>query len=100
MTLAGTVPHLAEQGADFGVLGKPAFILLREDDRAIHEHVVLALRAFLDRGVVSRVVQLGRETRGPDVIAVSDGAVLDQDERHGANLPVDSARPAAHDRRR
>jgi hypothetical protein len=28
-------------------------------------------------------VQLGRETRGPRVIAVSDGAVLDEHARHG-----------------
>jgi hypothetical protein len=34
-------------------------------------------------------VQLGRETRGPRVVAVSDGAVLDQDARHGENLPID-----------
>jgi hypothetical protein len=34
-------------------------------------------------------VQLGRETRGPRVVAVSDGAVLDQDARHEPNLPFD-----------
>jgi hypothetical protein len=32
-------------------------------------------------------VQLGRETRGPGVVAVSDGAVLDQNPGHGPKLP-------------
>ena len=62
--------------------------LLREDELAVREHVVLALGALLDLGLVlSLVVQLGRETRGPCVVAVSDGAVLDQNLRHGRNLP-------------
>jgi hypothetical protein len=39
--------------------------------------------------VVGLGVQLGRETRSPRVVAVSDGAVLDQDARHGENLPID-----------
>jgi hypothetical protein len=38
--------------------------------------------------VLSLGVQLGRETRGPRVVTVSDGAVLDQDARHGQNLSV------------
>jgi hypothetical protein len=38
--------------------------------------------------VLSLRVQLGRETRGPGVVAVSDGAVLDEDARHGQNLSV------------
>jgi hypothetical protein len=38
-------------------------------------------------------VQLGRETRGPRVVAVSDGAVLDQDARHEPNLPFDLRLP-------
>ncbi len=49
------------------------------------------LRAFLNRRLVSRFVQLGRETRSPHVVAVSDGAVLDQDARHDANLPAKSS---------
>ena len=69
------------------MLREPPFALLREDDLAVGEHVELALRALLDLGLVlGLVVQLGRETRGPRVVAVSDGAVLDQDARHGANL--------------
>jgi hypothetical protein len=71
------------------VLRKPPFLLLREDQLAVQQHVVLALGAFLDLGVVLRLgVQLGRETRGPCVVAVSDGAVLDQDLRHAENLPA------------
>ena len=64
------------------MLREPALLLLREDQPPVGEHVVLALRALFDRGLVPCVVQLGRETRGPRVIAVSDGAVLDQDARH------------------
>jgi len=79
---------VTEQRADFGALGEPTFLLLREDDCAVREHVELALRAFLDRSLVPRVVQLGRETRGPRVVAVSDGAILDQDARHNAKLPA------------
>jgi hypothetical protein len=35
---------------------------------------------------VARLVQLGRETRGPYVVGLSDGAVLDQDPGHVRNL--------------
>jgi len=80
---------VTEQRADFGALGEPTFLLLREDELAVRQHVVLALRALFDRGLVlGLVVQLGRETRGPRVVAVSDGAILDQDARHNAKLPA------------
>jgi hypothetical protein len=70
------------------VLREPTLPLLREDEFAVRQDVVLALRALLDLGrVLGLVVQLGRETRGPCVVAVSDGAVLDQDLRHAENLP-------------
>ena len=66
------------------MLGEPALRLLREDQLTVREHVVLALRALLDLGLVLGLgVQLGRETRGPRVISVSDWAVLDEDARHG-----------------
>ena len=69
------------------MLRKPPGLLLREDQLPVGEHVVLALPALLDLGLVlGLVVQLGRETRGPRVIAVSDGAVLDQDPGHARNL--------------
>jgi hypothetical protein len=70
------------------VLGESAFLLLGEDQLAVSDYVVLALSALFDFGFVFRLgVQLGRETRGPCVVAISDGAVLDQDVRHGENLP-------------
>ena len=79
-----------EQLADLRLLGEAPLLLLREDDGAVCEHVELALAALFDLGLVLRLgVQLGRETRGPRVVAVSDRAVLDQDARHGENLPID-----------
>ena len=74
------------------MLGEPALLLLREDEFVVSEHVELTLRTLLDLGLVLGLgVQLGRETRGPRVVAVSDGAVLDQDARHDANLPARSS---------
>jgi hypothetical protein len=74
--------------------GEAAALLLRVDQGTVREHVVLTLGAFLDRSLVTRVVQLGRETRSPRVVTVSDGAVLDQDTRHDANLPtINGVRP-------
>jgi hypothetical protein len=66
------------------VLGEPTLLLLREDELIVREHVELGLLALFDLGpVLCLGVQLGRETRSPRVVAVSDGAVLDQDARHG-----------------
>ena len=74
----GDTGSLGEQRANLGVLREPALLLLREDELPVREHVVLALGALFDLGLVlGLVVQLGRETRGPCVVAVSDGAVLD-----------------------
>jgi hypothetical protein len=64
------------------VLREPALLLLREDELAVGEHVELALGPLLGHRFVL-IAQLGRETRGPRVVAVSDGAVLNQDARHG-----------------
>jgi hypothetical protein len=62
------------------VLGKSSFSLLREKDAVVGQHVELALRA-LDGGRLDARPQrdLGRETRGPAVVALSDGAVVDLD---------------------
>jgi hypothetical protein len=80
---AQATAELVEELANLGVLREPALLLLREDELTVCQHVVLALGALLDRCVVlGLVVQLGRETRGPCVVAVSDWAVLDQDLRH------------------
>jgi hypothetical protein len=76
------------------VLREPALLLLREDESAFGEHVVLALCALLNLSLVFRLgVQLGRETRSPRVVAVSDGAVLNEDARHEPNLPFDLRLP-------
>ena len=80
--------ELAEQRANFVVFGKAALLLLREDRLTVGDHVELTLGAFLGDGLVLRLgVQLGRETRGPLVIAVSDRAVENADPRHGDKLP-------------
>ena len=62
------------------MLREAAFLLLREDQAPVGDDVELALFARDGLGLVSgALVQLGRETRGPAVIAVSDGAVVDLD---------------------
>jgi len=61
------------------VLGEAALALLREEELAAADDVVLALLALEDDGVVAVGDQLGRETRGPFVVAASDGAVVDLD---------------------
>ena len=71
------------------MLRESTLLLLGEDQLTVGKHVVLALAALFDLGFVLRLgVQLGRETRSPCVVAVSDGAVLDQDLGHGENLPA------------
>lgn len=57
--------------------------LLREDRLAVDDDVVLALLALAGGGVDTVLQQLGRETRGPPVIAASDGAVEDLDAHFG-----------------
>jgi hypothetical protein len=77
---------LSEGSADLRGFGEAAFPLLGEEEVAVPEHVELALAARLDLGFVLGLgVQLGRETRGPRVVSVSDGAVLDEDLCHGLN---------------
>jgi hypothetical protein len=66
------------------VLWESALGLLREDETAVRDHVVLALRALDRLRVVAPVLQLSRETRGSFVIAASDGAIEDLDA-HGAH---------------
>jgi len=79
--------RLAEQCANLDVLREPPLLLLGEDQLLAREHVVLALAALFDPGLVLGLgVQLGRETRGPFVVAVSDWAVEDPYLRHGENL--------------
>jgi len=75
-----------EQAEDLVLLGKATFALLREEELPVAQDVELALRTLGDRGGDALVVQDGRETRGPAVIAASDGAVLDLDG-HVRSLP-------------
>ncbi len=71
------------------MLREAAFLLLRENQRVVREHIELAVSAGLDLGLLlGLLVQLGRETRGPFVVAVSDGAVEDAYLRHDENLPT------------
>jgi anti-sigma regulatory factor (Ser/Thr protein kinase)/N-acetylglutamate synthase-like GNAT family acetyltransferase len=68
------------------VFGEAAALLLREDQLPVRDDVELALLPTLDGRVVSGVtVYLGRETRGPGVVTVSDGAEEDADV-HGATV--------------
>jgi hypothetical protein len=57
----------------------PADLLLREDELPVGDDVELALLAFDRARVEAVLVELGRETRGPFVVAASDGAVEDLD---------------------
>ncbi|MGH3050676.1 MAG: hypothetical protein ACRDLK_11000, partial [Gaiellaceae bacterium] len=59
--------------------------LLREDELAVCEHVELRGLALGDLGAVPGAGQLGRETRGPSVVAASDRAVEDADVRHAGD---------------
>jgi hypothetical protein len=62
------------------VLGKAALVPFREDQPPVRHDVVLAAFARDCRRLVSsRLVDRARETRGPGVVAVSDGAVEDLD---------------------
>ena len=61
------------------MLREPPLVLLREDDAAVGDDVELAVLALLVLGFEAGLPQLGRETRGPSVVAASDGAVEDLD---------------------
>ena len=60
-------------------MGPAAGALLGEDDLAVADDVELGLLAPYRRRVDSGISELGRETRGPSVVSVSDGAVEDLD---------------------
>jgi hypothetical protein len=69
----------AEQAHDLVVLRKAPLALLGEDEAPVRDDVVLASLALEGERVVACVVERGRETRGPNVVAASDGAVEDLD---------------------
>src|SRR5215208_5426529 len=82
----------SEQREHLVVLRESALALLREDRLAADEDVELARLTGLDRGAALRLrVDLGRETRGPAVVAASDGAVEDAHVAHAASLQPDAA---------
>ena len=77
----------AERTNDLVGLRPASLALLGEDEPSVGDDVELALLARDRFRLVRRLfVQLGRETRGPSVIAVSDGAVEDLDMRHAADF--------------
>src|SRR5207253_5760858 len=69
----------AEEREHLAVVRPTSLCLLREDELAVRHYVVLALGALAGGRLESFLTQLGRETRGPFVIAASDGAVEDLD---------------------
>jgi hypothetical protein len=74
------------------MLREASFALLAEDQLPVGHDVVLPLRARDDLRLVRRsLVELGRETRGPAVIAVSDWAVVDLDLHTPARLAQTSS---------
>src|SRR5581483_4663909 len=79
---------LGDRGRDLARLRPASLPLLREDERPVGEHVELPRFALLHLGVVSRLRELGHETRGPFVVAASDGAVEDANGRHDRTLAV------------
>jgi hypothetical protein len=69
------------------VLGEATLPLLAEDQFPFGDDVELALFAGEGLCLVRRLlVQLGRETRSPAVIAVSDGAVQDLDSHSAETI--------------
>jgi hypothetical protein len=75
---------LGELGENLGELGETAVPLFRERQLVIDQYVELALLTRSHLGRMHGSVQLGHETRGPFVIAPSDGAVEDANVRHGS----------------
>ena len=76
------------------MLGKSSFSLLREQKPAVGQDVELALLALDGARFGARPPSdLGRETRGPAVVALSDGAVVDLDA-HGSKA-IRAAPPQA-----
>jgi hypothetical protein len=74
-----------ERYEDLGLFGEASLGLLREHEVAVNDDVELALRALDDARVDAAGLERGRETRGPAVVAASDGAVVDLDA-HGQSL--------------
>jgi hypothetical protein len=84
----GRSGSFCEREEDLARLRKPSLALLREHEPPVGDDVELALVALDDLGGVLGSVDLGRETRGPAVIAASDGAVEDANVGHATTLPA------------
>lgn len=88
----GTTESGVEQEHDLVVLGEAPALVLREDRRPVHDDVELPPSAGRDaRRRAGPRFDLGRETRGPRVVAASGGAEEDLD-LHGAK-PNDGSLP-------
>jgi hypothetical protein len=77
----------AERLEDLAVFGKATGLMLREHQCPIGENVELAFAARVRLRVETLARQLGRETRGPFVVAASGGAVVDLDVHAGDANP-------------
>src|SRR5204863_5969406 len=79
LDLGRTCPLAVQGRENLAILGEAARLAFREDRSAVGDDVVLALAARDRFGVEALSLQLGRETRGPRVVAASGGAVMDLD---------------------
>ena len=61
------------------MLREPPLVLLGEDQPLVRQDVELAVLPLGRVRVEAGLLQLGRETRGPPVVAASDGAIEDLD---------------------
>src|SRR4029453_11263552 len=68
-----------KRGADLARLRKAPGLGLREHEPAVGDHVVLPSTSRDRLGLEAVGGELGRETRGPLVVAASGGAVVDLD---------------------
>jgi hypothetical protein len=80
-----TARRSREQREHLVLLGEAPLALLGEDELAVGDHVELAVRALVRGRVDALSLEPGRETRGPSVVAPSDGAVVNLD-RHAPSL--------------
>src|ERR1043166_6281382 len=69
----------ADKAEDLAGVRPAPLCLLRENELAVGEHVELRFTSLADRRLEGLVAQLGRETRGPFVVAASDRAGEDLD---------------------
>jgi hypothetical protein len=84
--VGGLLAATCERFEHLARLRVPPGALLGEDRLPVGDHVELAVRALDGVDVVPVLSKLGRETRGPFVVAASDGAVEDADARHVRTL--------------